>query len=478
MKPRFKVAFGGAISLALAVTVTVNGGSASAIDTGTSLRSYTPIGGELKPGDSSEIPDQAVTDEIESSRKCVTTPPTSQEHERGIEKVCTQTGKSIPGFLPPELKKQAIENRSKLASAAKARLAAVGHNPEAAGSGTDCSMTQQGTYTAKRMSLCMKGALITGVYYDTEGKVDGTAVFQVDSSYTLNDSSTTWSEQVTVSLLTATANDLTQLVQVAADCTSTCTMARSTAWPIAPLLTVGTSVTGELTFSDPVPSGKDDLTKLSYSMEAWVPGGAPISPATWSHQNVVRCDAMVANSSGCTHLEIRPIVEMTTADYGAAAATYLWGQMYLIDHWGAKGTGTPLTRAGDNLAEERRRITCKKPADPDHPTAAELADRNLFIKVAEVPTDSCDEFPFASTLESGKPGSFCAEVALIRQTNGSWVAFPTTAHGIPTYEEPCLRGHVPLDENTAVGQKVLSPFARQNRVVGGDKYYMKVTVSP
>lgn len=188
---------------------------------------------------------------------------------------------------------------------------------------TNCSLTAYGKVDTKRMFQCMKGLQVTTIAFDTEGEVVGEAAFEVDSSYTLSATSTEWTEQVTVTMLAATTPAVAAMyVQIGANCSSTCSLGISDAWLIAPLLTLGISVTGSLTFSDPVASGTKDLTSASYNMIDWTPGGTPLTPATWTDPHGVRCDAMVTAYSGCTHSDINALASMTVADYGAAAATY------------------------------------------------------------------------------------------------------------------------------------------------------------
>ncbi|MGF1344518.1 NucA/NucB deoxyribonuclease domain-containing protein [Streptomyces flavovirens] len=110
--------------------------------------------------------------------------------------------------------------------------------------------------------------------------------------------------------------------------------------------------------------------------------------------------------------------------YGAAGATYAWAQWNLPDKWGLY-SGKPLTRALDG--PDRRRHTC-----------GDLSSVPFVRKFGIVPTDTCDEFPFASTQEGGTDGDRCAEIVPLLE-DGEWKMYEADPARPVTRTEPCVR---------------------------------------
>lgn len=127
------------------------------------------------------------------------------------------------------------------------------------------------------------------------------------------------------------------------------------------------------------------------------------------------------------------------------------------DHWGQKPAGTPLTRLADvNQARRNRDAMC-----------------DGFVEDPQVASDSCDEFPFASSYQNGNmlglSPSQCAEVFPI------WVGAPNywefvVSEGYSTSQR-CGIGHVTLSHNQSTGG-AYGAFIRNNRVLDGDPFWM------
>jgi hypothetical protein len=58
--------------------------------------------------------------------------------------------------------------------------------------------------------------------------------------------------------------------------------------------------------------------------------------------------------------------------------------------------------------------------------------------------------------------------------NGEWELFQDPNAPTVTFNEPCLRGHVPLADNSLVGT-ALSNLAQTQRVIDGESYIVVVT---
>ena len=104
---------------------------------------------------------------------------------------------------------------------------------------------------------------------------------------------------------------------------------------------------------------------------------------------------------------------------------------------------------------------------------AVICDRT-FVAGQTVPQDSCDEYPFAASRQSGAAyvvrGSECAEVTPVVGTDAPW------EYNLNRYSgaERCLRAHVPLQENLAVGT-ALSILTQTERILDNDPHVVEVT---
>jgi hypothetical protein len=92
----------------------------------------------------------------------------------------------------------------------------------------------------------------------------------------------------------------------------------------------------------------------------------------------------------------------------------------------------------------------------------------------DVTDDSCDEFAFAKSRQSGGylglTGKDCAEI-IPRQNaqTGEWTYEPVRFSGT----ERCLQAHVPLPQNQSVGG-ALGSMTSAERLLDNDQYYVSV----
>jgi hypothetical protein len=212
-------------------------------------------------------------------------------------------------------------------------------------------------------------------------------------------------------------------------------------------------------FSDsPGPAVPDNFT-TGYSFGLESPGILLTGTAVWHMPVTIRCDNQWAGRSpGCVFPASRPVLYLSEATYGAAAVNVQVGQLYVA---GVQGTtASPLTRGDPNLSQGNRDSICDSTFVPNNTVT---------------PTDSCDEYPFASSQQSGGArgltGANCLETRSYN-VNGTWyVQFLNTDTGT----QVCERGHVPLALNTAVGSQVGALYTN-NRMLLGDPYTILVTV--
>jgi hypothetical protein len=226
------------------------------------------------------------------------------------------------------------------------------------------------------------------------------------------------------------------------------------------------------------------------------------------HQGIVtmfaRCDSIVdppdtadgddgsgdmEPPTGCIDNKNVPTLMLPHDTYGASADMIQWAQDTLTGV--AMGQpGNPLHRLGDQTAPgNNRSVICDDSFTPDSAMTAALTP---YSTPSRPETDSCDEFPFAATYESGamttgadgsaKPhvttGADCAQVTAQHTGTsgddepGDWNTI--TEIGTPAGSEPCVRGHVPLRLNTGVGG-AYGRFSRNNRLLDKDPFYVQVT---
>lgn len=233
--------------------------------------------------------------------------------------------------------------------------------------------------------------------------------------------------------------------------------------------------------------GSDDFLEgyLAVNWEATTPDGG-FAEAIDGGDLAGRCDSIATGSDGCVDEDNIPTLYLSQATYGASAAMIAWAQQNLSGHWGLQGQGSPMTYLGNQaLAGDNREIICQDGSfSPDAGLTAALAPYG--------DTDSCDEFPFAASYDSGameddaygnpKPyvttGANCAQVTAT-QTGSSggneaadWNAITVT--GSPSGSEPCVRGHIPGTLNSLVGGRY-GNFVQTERLLDEDQFWVAVT---
>lgn len=188
------------------------------------------------------------------------------------------------------------------------------------------------------------------------------------------------------------------------------------------------------------------------------------TPGYLTYQSPIkfRCDAQtgVGAAQGCVVPSITPQLVLAGRSGGnTSAGMILWFQYNNIDHWGQYPNGKPLTRlASDAQGNANRRALC---------------ENGVWKKDSRVYDDSCDEFPFAKTYQSGnmlgQTASQCSQV-FMTYANGRW-----TGHVYPGYStsQRCVLGHITLNSNSSVGGSY-GAFVQNSRVLNGDPFWIGV----
>ncbi|MBG0568701.1 hypothetical protein [Actinoplanes aureus] len=240
-------------------------------------------------------------------------------------------------------------------------------------------------------------------------------------------------------------------------CSSGCTASGGIT---SPLLNVGSSWSGTFTgYSVNAASTTSFSPNVTITLinPAGQPGGATTFTVNPDHP--IRCDSQVGSYPGCVIPTVIPTLYISVAESGAAAHNILFAQTYLPDKW---GKSKPLRRLADTgIQDTNRRAICDATFVPDP---------------SVVGGDSCDEFAFAASYQSGNmlgvKGSSCAEIKpYIDQTTGTWMIAPAGRGW--NGSERCVRGHVALADNTSVGSR-LGSFTSAFRVLDYDEYWVSV----
>jgi hypothetical protein len=206
-------------------------------------------------------------------------------------------------------------------------------------------------------------------------------------------------------------------------------------------------------------------------------------------------------SEGCVDEHFIPTVYLSYALYGASVDMINFYEENISPYYGNQYSPAPqpLHRLASTTAQTANRNTICGTAvfTPDSAITAALAPYNDPAKTPPyTETDSCDEYPFAATYESGamqtgadgQPKSFvttgadCVQGSAMQTGNSGtfeasdWSIInvdPTTVTGNPA-TSPCIRAHVPKKLNTTLGGAV-GRFSRSNRLLDRDAYWVEVT---
>ncbi|NDU72089.1 hypothetical protein GWI34_05540 [Actinomadura sp. DSM 109109] len=200
-------------------------------------------------------------------------------------------------------------------------------------------------------------------------------------------------------------------------------------------------------------------------------GGGNSSIHTWSTKALgIRCDNEVGGNEGCAFSKFTPTYTINVKKFPAAAAMYWELMNRLSSHPGsAKHGTTPLHRIEDTATQQRNRgFVCDGTYIP-HPDA----DRG---PLGPRESSSCDEYPFAATRESAGfrqiSGIACVQFYATKVT-GSWELWLDPGYGTPvTWNEPCGRGAIPLNQNTGAGGGV-GGLPAKVRLLDGDAYWIE-----
>jgi hypothetical protein len=300
------------------------------------------------------------------------------------------------------------------------------------------------------------------------GAVVGTMTYLVSQDIRLSTTTSTITESITFDYAVATgaAAGLPSTIVWTSACGSPCAV------KTIPTLTFtvlpGQSRTFTVTYQDNPLAQAPDRFNTTHTFDVSIPGFLPSTgPDRWGAPLAIRCDNNTPGftNPGCVVPDYPPNLVLPLSKYGAAAANALVGETNLPGTPGLSAQ-TPLTRGDPANTNANRGVTCGG--------FVPFPAGNSYGVVS----DSCDEYPFASSQQSGGalgiPGSSCLEIVPKQDANGKWTAINLNTY-THTYPQICLRGHVNSILNSNVVSQALNPLYTLNRMMIGDPYTVQVT---
>ena len=101
---------------------------------------------------------------------------------------------------------------------------------------------------------------------------------------------------------------------------------------------------------------------------------------------------MATTGEGCVYPKATPTLVLSIGQAGASAALFQWAQVHMKAHWGLYGKGSALTRASGATWDHNRKVVCD---------GTFHRQGTVIVNGEKNDVDSCDEFPLASTNQSG-----------------------------------------------------------------------------
>ncbi|WP_344926905.1 NucA/NucB deoxyribonuclease domain-containing protein [Saccharopolyspora gregorii] len=328
-----------------------------------------------------------------------------------------------------------------------------------------CAGFPDGQWQIDRFRGCWHAGLTYTARDIRTGAPVGSAHVTITQDFQLANNRTTWVETDTLRMDSANGVVVGGLSATwTAGCSSNCQATQPVPFVPGTWLSPGQTLTGTTEFSNPQARGGIDHFAPGYTLELLSPGSIGDAPAVWATPQL-RCDAQVGRSAGCVVTDAIPTYEANSSTNPVGAFGIRWAQENLAGHPGVPG-GEPLHRLANRSQQSKNRNTvCGTGWAPD---------------LLTVPTDSCDEYPFAATREGGSmPGPDCAElkphVNLLSlpfevQTGPDGAPIADLVHA-PAPETTCARVHVPLTQNTDIGGD-LGRFVTAQRIVDNGPYWV------
>jgi hypothetical protein len=283
----------------------------------------------------------------------------------------------------------------------------------------------------------------------------------------------TFTEYDTVGPVTSTGTTAPIEAVLTAACGSDCVATGGLRGTLKP------GLTGTISYSSNLPRD-DEFTRASdYTLDYDAPPYIPLDVGHWDTPIDYRCDNSKAinNTTGCVFEEFDPTLVLSLKTGGASAAMVAWAMVHMHEHWGWNGHGKPLSRLqNDTTADHNRDKVC----DSTFHRIAGIGAPARGTKHPWTDTDSCDEFPFAATYESGatsiSSGAACVQLKAVRTSSSTTADEAAQWGGVTTVgkvnlKASCVRGHIPNRLNGVVGS-AYSGLISSARLANGDEFWI------
>jgi hypothetical protein len=322
---------------------------------------------------------------------------------------------------------------------------------------TWCDSAASGQWWVTRFEACGHDYEIRYTAY-LDGLPVGQAIFHLDQEMTLSATSLAWSEDSFLTTVSTEGELAGLVVAVTSSCGANCTSNEPTWGGIVG--GEGTTIEGHPTYNPSVGTGQKATFNTSYTYTFTQAAAIPITSAESSGPNEIRCDDMVGKFPGCVNTGYPGIVTMSLSDplVGQSAAGILFAQTSLPN--GRWGTSDKLLHrlADPDLAEGNRELVCDSTFVPDP---------------VDQPGDSCDEYAFAASEESGGwrglTGKDCAEIYPY-EDGGQWYVSKLRFTG----DEVCQVAHVVSSINSNAGLAYGRAVTNQ-RILDKEAFGVQVT---
>ncbi|HEY9371188.1 NucA/NucB deoxyribonuclease domain-containing protein [Streptomyces sp.] len=350
-----------------------------------------------------------------------------------------------------------LQKPAKAPSTAPSVAAKAAASAQPMSAGAQCKVTM-GLWYFTRFEACGSASLRYDVFDTRTRKTIGGATFTARQEIILQPKSGSWKTDVSLKLDSAwgAAKGLRASWQTA--CSPAAACGAGTAWSGARAIGVGRTLYGGTSHAWRASQNVQGF-KAQTKVTITGVGQILLYPASFEPPGkmTIRCDKIASGTSvGCVFPSFAPTMTLPLKNRGQANVA--WSMNYLTDHWGWEGKGRPLTREADeSVVKSNRGKVCD----------------STFKKDPTVPEDSCDEFPFAATNQSGAQlgltGRNCAEIRPDMPSGGRY----TVTYVNNTSGRRCTIGHVPNKENGSVGGS-LSTFYQNSRVLNDEKFWLAV----
>jgi hypothetical protein len=318
-----------------------------------------------------------------------------------------------------------------------------------------------------RTQLCTKSAL-TFTFINGTTPIGSTVAVLYQYS-DLSATRTSWTEYDTVSSVTSKGTTEPITISLLGTC-GPCTTSGDLFGKLA------NGLRGTETYSISLGKGHDASGTVKYSLVYSAPKYLPLTFGSSSSPLSFRCDNDVAaTGEGCVYPKATPTLVLSIGQAGASAALFQWAQDHMKAHWGLYGKGSPLTRASGATGDDNRDVVCD---------GTFRRQGTVIVNGGKNDVDSCDEFPLASTNQSGagtlkkekKTGAACVQLQSVRTAKTGTEARQwggVKVIGTPNYGAPCVRGHVPNRLNGSTGGSY-NTFIRYQRLFVNESFWVAV----